>query len=839
MDSFALYFFIYSKLVTILYYLLMDITSLISKLRFELYYKKEDIMNVKIKNADNLTKMKQIKSVIMSKNQTLTNDGLKISGLVLSEDFYPIDDNQIASLRDSLFQTKSELQYEKSLDNSNVPSESNDAIDRLGKTPSHFPILLSNEGKNYNNQNIQVSDFCLFSEKEEKRTQEIRIEGLLQNDPPSFGDDLPEFKTARPPIFNKNLDSIKYSKYVNHNTFSLASNEDGRYSIKMKRLEKEKTLNEVFSENFTEINELLQSLLLCQSTKTKIDVKNNKFTSEYGNEETNTLLNFCEKLGYSFKGSFKITEKQIPVYEIFSYSKTQYFPIIAINEHTKNRARYSIIIGKPFDKKLEIKQDREATLYVRADSDQIIQNLNLSNHAKEKLREKIENAREGGNITIIFAKRKLTAEETKCYTKRKKIIKTSLTIKEEELEELYHSIEENLELICVVCLKENLTKYSMETIKAFHEAQMKIFYVSGDNEPKTLASAFNSGILLKNTEIFRLEVSNQNEALISLKWIIQKLQKKVLLRKGDSEFELPKVGFEIQKAGFEEFSPKKMKSNFWQLDKTNEEKSRFCILINGSSFRTIYANRYSRDHFLFLMIFCPCVCFEFSATDKKRMAKLIKKLDHSSNNYVLGIGNGYNDVLMMKNCDLSIEIKNPNNETICFMGDIVVDDFKKIFELILYRSNEVFIKNEEILFFLFYIILVYLINVFYFSCFSDFTGNILVTIRNFDILILIMSFQIIFIYFTFEKKKSTSLTVYFPLLFKVDMRIKKVEFKRIYLRTIIPALFDSTIIFFFCYFSESFFEGGLQSLTEQNLLTNISFYFIFSIRVNNNLKNII
>lgn len=793
-------------------------------------------MNVKIKNADNLTKMKQIKSIILSKNQTLTNDGLKISGLVLSNDFYPIDDNQIASLRDSLFQTKSELQYEKSIETSNVPSESNDALDRLGKTPSHFPILLSNEDKNYNkqtnteDQNLLISDFRIFSEKEEKRTGQIKI-GLIKNDFQSFGDDFPEIKTARPPILKKNLDSIKYSQYVNHHTFSLLSNDDGKSSLKMKRLEKEKTLNEVFSENFTEINELLQTLVLCQSTKTKIDVKNNKFTSESVNEETNTLLNFCEKLGYSFKGSFKITEKQIPVYEIFSYSKTQYFPIIAINEHTKNRARYSIIIGKPFDKKLETEQNEEATLYVRADSDQIIQNLNLSNHDKERLREKIEDVREGGNITIIFAKRKLTSEETKSYTKRKKIIKTSLTIKEEELEELYHSIEENLELICVVCLKENLTKYSIETIKAFHEAQMKIFYVSGDNESKTLASAFNSGILLENTEIFKLEVSNQNAALISLKWIIQKLQKKAFLKKSDSEFELPKVGFELPKVGLEDFSPRKMKSNFWQLESSREEKSKFCILINGQSFRTIYANKYLRDHFLFLMIFCPCVCFEFSAIDKKRMAKLIKKLDNSSNNFVLGIGNGYNDVLMMKNCDLSIEIKDSNNETVCFMGDIIVDDFKKIFELILYRSNEVFIKNEEILFFLFYLILVYLINVFYFSCFSDFTGNILVTIRNFDILILIMSFQIIFIYFIFEKRKSSSLTIYFPLLYKVDMRIKKVEFKRIYIRTLIPALFDSTIIFFFSYFSESLFEGGLLTLTEQNIVANISFYFIFSIRV--------
>ena len=67
---------------------------MIEKFKFELFYKKEDTLNLKIKNPDFLTKLKQIKSVILDKNQTITDNKLTISGLMIYNEFYEIHDSQ-------------------------------------------------------------------------------------------------------------------------------------------------------------------------------------------------------------------------------------------------------------------------------------------------------------------------------------------------------------------------------------------------------------------------------------------------------------------------------------------------------------------------------------------------------------------------------------------------------------------------------------------------------------------------------------------------------------------------------------------------------------------------
>jgi len=235
---------------------------------------------------------------------------------------------------------------------------------------------------------------------------------------------------------------------------------------------------------------------------------------------------------------------------------------------------------------------------------------------------------------------------------------------------------------------------------------------------------------------------------------------------------------------------------------------------------------------LFLLLFCGNVSFNFSALEKKRLAKLIKRLDSSTNHYVLGIGDGYDDIQMLQKCDLSIEIKSSEGETVTFMGDFIVDDFKKISDLVFFRGNELFIKNEEIMLYLFYVFWTLLMNLFYFSWFSDFTGMDLMTPANFDVLTVIMSIQIIIVYFLFEGKTTVFLTNFLPTLYRNDMRKKRLEFKRLYLKTLTPALVDSTIIFFFCYFSPGLADGNLQSLPQINMILNLSYYFVFCIRVN-------
>ena len=841
---------------------MIDVAKMIEKFKFELFYKKEDTLNLKIKNPDFLTKLKQIKSVILDKNQTITDNQLTISGLMIYNEFYEIHDSEIPILRDILSQAKNEKSFkelkEKIIDSpkeKDIPNEENDACSKMTQTYSQKNPNLFSTSKDILKTEIKKTETIPFMAASSDTEEPLRnIESKKTIKPSSFFghafkpqkliigrlySDL-ELRPSKP--FNYS-GTLKSSVYVD--PFSVESDADlfkkQRSHYNMSMSAKAKTFKQLCEENFNEINELMQTLTLCHFTKTKIDLKTNNFSHESTKQEISSILQFSEKFGYAFKGSFKITDSKIHVYETNNCSHPQYYPIIGFNEATKNRSRFSLIVGIPIEKHAKIDTSQCSTLYVHGDdADEMINTLNLSSKDKEILREKIEKVRETGNMTIIYGKRQLSSEETKHYLNRKKIIKTSLTIKDEELESLYNSIEERLDLICVVCLKERLRPKITSVISSFHEAQIKIYFVSGDNECSTLASAFQSGIITNEAEVCKIQVKNQNAGLISLKWILQRIQKQLAFNKRVNIEEGSSPRFTESAARFDTMSPRHRKVGFEESakktgsrysDNNSDETRLICILIDGESFRVIYKNKYLRHHFLFLMMFCNNVCLNFSELDKKRLAKMIKTLDNSANCCVLGIGDGYDDVPMMQACDVSIELKSPESEIVCFMGDFIVDDCKKIADLVYLRSNDLFYKSEEIIFYLFYVILTLLINMFLFSWFTLFTGTSILTTENFDILIIIMCIQIIVVYFLFEKRRTPILTNLFPLLYKNDLRLRITEFKRLYLKTFLPAVIDSTIVFFFSYFNYAIFNGNNRDDTRTNMSLNISYYFLFCIRV--------
>ena len=841
--------------------MVIDTTNFIEKIRYEMFYRKEDTHNLKVRNPDNLSKLKQVKSVILDKNQTITDNQLTISGLLISNELYEINDNEILILRDILSQAKYEKpppprRHDSMQESSHeIAEEESDVVGRLNYRMAINRSLVFTDESNRNlitdfgKPDMMIPDFDLVNEAEKGLF--TRERGLKLSEPP-FQFRTSESNKKVKQIFSdakispiqttaNRMNSMKASVFVDPYSLSM-DNDNSRRAINSRP----KQFKQLCAENSYEINEILSTLILCHFTRTKVDMKNNTYIFESTHPEIPSILEFCDKFGYTFKGSYKAADRKIPVYETNICSQTEYHPIIAFNEMTKNRTRFSLIVGKGFekDKNFEVEPNQRTTLYVHGDdAESMIRILNLSSKDKEILRNKIEKLRETGHMTLIYAKKELTSKETKQYIKRKKIIKTSLTIKDDELESLYNTIEEKLELICVVCLREKMRPYVVPTIKTFHEAQIKIYYVSADNECSTLASAFQAGIINKEVEIYKIQVNNQSSALISIKWILEKIRKQISTAKNSGDDTSPsklsesvfKLDFSGGKKVLFDEGAKKRGVFGAKSDNTLDGVKGICILIDGESFEIIYNNKYLRNHFLFLMLFCSNVCFNFAANDKKRLAKLIKRLDSSSNNYLLGIGDGYDDVQMLQKCDLSIEMKSPEGETIAFEGDFIVDDFKKISDLVFRRGNELFIKNEDMMLYLFYVFWTLLINLFYFSWFSNFTGTVLINPVNFDVLTVIMSVHIILVYFLFEGKIIPLLTGFFPLLYKNDMRKKKLEFKRTYLKTFIPALFDATIVFFFCYFSPAYFDGNEQSLAQRNILLNICYYFVFCIKVINNL----
>ena len=310
------------------------------------------------------------------------------------------------------------------------------------------------------------------------------------------------------------------------------------------------------------------------------------------------------------------------------------------------------MIGDSIVDELDYKGLKCSTLYIKGSDPVDMGNvLNLSNSEKEKFIIKIDKIKERGFLPIIYAKKKLNKEETLNYLKRNKMIKTSLTINEQEIEDITIEIEEKCQLVCILYVKENIKKDVIHTLSTFNKAnikviirfkinkkkkKIKIYFASNDSEASTLACAYQSGILKKES-IWKLNPTNENAALISIKYLLQRLQKHL---SSNNNYQRASSSAMSKVLDTMDFSPKKMDKNKLDDFEENNELNSICIIINGPSFNLIYENKYLRKHLLFIMIFSKLILHDCKAKDKKRLVKLIKKIENASNKAVLAIGDG-------------------------------------------------------------------------------------------------------------------------------------------------------------------------------------------------------
>lgn len=180
---------------------------------------------------------------------------------------------------------------------------------------------------------------------------------------------------------------------------------------------------------------------------------------------------------------------------------------------------------------------------------------------------------------------------------------------------------------------------------------MRITLVSGDDEFSTLINGFQCKLIQGTSKLFKINASNESQALISLKYILQKLNKNAQednpLSDTHQAESQPKENLLFSKAI--KFSRRSITKEFFAEE--------IIILVKGESFLLIYNNRYLRQHLLFLMIFSKIIMYESTSESKQKLAKMLKKIDHSTNKTVLGIADGFDDIPFLEECDIGVEMQ--------------------------------------------------------------------------------------------------------------------------------------------------------------------------------------
>ena len=337
---------------------------------------------------------------------------------------------------------------------------------------------------------------------------------------------------------------------------------------------------------FLNLDDFCRGLILCHGTRTKL--KNQEKKTDFNLSfdfilfEDSCILNFAKKCGYTFEANLIMNQKNC--YKICIFDKIEYYQIMATNHSTRNRQRFSILFEK--DPKLN-GLSQGGLLYIRGSFKQMHNCMKLKNIEKDHLRNICGNLENMGYRVIIYAKKELKPEEMEECLRKFDMAKTNLTIDDEELENLYRSLEQNAIFLSLICVEEMMKPGIKPLVESFKKSRLKIGVFSADTLSKTLSVVYKAKIIDFSKEIMVLEGDSSEKILSGIQALLDHINKTI--RKDletSEEFKSP-------------VSPLRLKDYF--EDKTYSFN--YFLMFHSSSIEIIYNNAYLFRHILFLSYF--------------------------------------------------------------------------------------------------------------------------------------------------------------------------------------------------------------------------------------------
>ena len=556
----------------------------------------------------------------------------------------------------------------------------------------------------------------------------------------------------------------------------------------------------------------MKTLLLCHSTKTEFNQKEEKLIHDTLFKEHDVILKFCSELDLNFCGNIKLSESKYNCYKLKLCQNIFYYFILSTNEFTQPRNRFSIIISEDKD----IDETEQFTLLICSyDLESLMPNLKLSNVEAENLKETLYSMREKGMKSLVYATKTLTKEELNNFLQSKNNLELEKNdLFKTELDSLYNSLEQKLEIVLIVNYKETLKISVYENIAALKDAQMKYFLLSRDSETSTMATAYNSGIIDKSSSIKKFIATNNKSAILLMKHFLNNLRK---------ELENHHV--------FDADNPKKMYSSRFNY----KFPKFFTLILDGSTLEIILKSAFLKENLKFILIWIQnIICFQIKPEQKHELIKYIKSASLTSNSKILALGSSFEDLQMFKEADVSIEINDKGNYISNGENDIILNDFERLGSLILVKGPLLYKKIEKIILLFLFIFELILFLRFFFEFFSSLSLSFLISDESFHLTGIILTFMSI-IYFCYSNNpQNAELLESFPIIYQGNALKKKYNFIKLTIKTLIPG-----ILVALCFLSINILysndedEGNVRSFTEVQSMLFITVIMVTYVQVIN------
>jgi magnesium-transporting ATPase (P-type) len=402
--------------------------------------------------------------------------------------------------------------------------------------------------------------------------------------------------------------------------------------------------------------------------------------------EDKAIADLLKNIGYQLSSSKKNKEATIDSEFRIKCSTTNHtvdYRVVGVNFFSHYRERASIVFHDTSN------NSGEAYILVKGVERSMVSLMSMTEKEKNIMRELSSNMKSQGLKMIVYGIKKLNYEEVLSYRGSYQEIMKSPRDQKEGFELLALDVEKNLKFIGCFGIRDNVCPEGLAFSQVMRDIGIKFSILSGDNKDNCLNIARTLELTKSGTEesgiTFNIASTEEEEIESSMKRIIDQIYEDMKKLNQDemkrADRELPNKTTELQMA-LDNIKQRLFKTtgdseNDWQ-EEVQEFNFEFdplsfrnltkrTLVLNGESINKIVNSQFLLTQLRCIMLFCSSIVgYSMQPSHKATIVKLLR----SNNSVVLAVGDGFNDIRMIREANVGVQLSNSDVPVV--FSDIVV-----------------------------------------------------------------------------------------------------------------------------------------------------------------------
>uniref|UniRef100_A0A8C6KQY4 Phospholipid-transporting ATPase n=1 Tax=Nothobranchius furzeri TaxID=105023 RepID=A0A8C6KQY4_NOTFU len=484
--------------------------------------------------------------------------------------------------------------------------------------------------------------------------------------------------------------------------------------------------------------EFFKLLSLCHTVM--VESNDGELVYQAASPDEGALVTAARNFGFVFLSR---TQDTITISEM---GREATYEMLALLDFNSDRKRMSIVLKFP---------DGRIRLYCKGADTVIYERLSPNTRHKDATQRALDMFANETLRTLCLCYKDISASEYESWSRKHKDAQLTMVDRDAALDRVYEEIETNLMLIGATAIEDKLQDGVPETIAKLAKADIRIWVLTGDKKETAENIGYSCSLLTDDMQVHYGEDVNE----------------KLRIRQADRRNSAPQTIRARKKKPAEPFFPGSGKN---------------ALIITGG---------WLID---FVDMACECeavICCRVTPKQKANVVSLVKKYKKA---VTLSIGDGANDVNMIKTADIGVGISGQEGMQAVMSSDFAFAQFRYLQRLLLVHGRWSYIRMCKFLRYFFFKNFAFTLVHFWYSFFNGYSAQTVyedwfITLYN-----LAYSSLPVLLVGLLDQDVNDRLSLKFPKLYLPGQQETMFNYKNFFI-SLFHGIFVSLIIFFIPY----------------------------------------